>query len=148
MKRVFYIVMISISVWGCSADDAVLPSNNVIPNIRYISITPEIVNQFTDSVIVTFEYEDGDGDLGHKNPDILLLEVQDARLTNPDFYYVPPMAPIGSNIKIKGSMQLRLRNTFLLGSGGDERTQYDIRMKDRAGNWSNYIQTKEITIKK
>jgi hypothetical protein len=58
------------------------------------------------------------------------------------------MAPIGSNIKIKGSMQLRLRNTFLLGSGGDERTQYDIRMKDRAGNWSNYIQTKEITIKK
>lgn len=147
MKNVLFTIGIWVMFYGCKTDAPVV-SVNPIPNIRYIGITPELVNEFTDSVIVTFSYEDGDGDLGHKNPDILLLEVQDARLVNPDYYYVPPLAPIGSNIKISGQLQLRLRNTFLLGSGGDEKTQYDIRMKDRAGNWSNVIQTKEITIRR
>lgn len=147
MRAYGFILLFGIFLWGCADDEPVI-SENPVPRIKYVDITPELVNQFTDSVIVTIEYEDGDGDLGHKNPDILLLEVQDARLSNPDHYYIPPLAPIGSNIKIKGILQFRLRNTFLLGSGGDELTSYDIRMKDRAGNWSNYIQTEEITIKK
>ena len=117
-----------------------------VPTISYKSISPKIVNEFTDSVIIQFTYRDGDGDLGHKNPDINLLSVHDARLKNADAYYVPPLAPIGSNIPIDGILTIRLRNTWLLGSGADETTSYTVKMQDRAGNWSNAFVTEPITI--
>jgi hypothetical protein len=135
-------------IGACQTDEPAPVLQNPIPIIRYLSISPKIVTEFTDSVIVEFEYKDGDGDLGHKDPDFAYLSVQDARLKNPDFYYVPPLAPIGSNITIEGKLRIKVRNTFLLGAGGDELTSYEIRMRDRAGNWSNYINTENITIKR
>ncbi len=149
MMRLSFILSIVILILaGCQEDAPAPVLKNPVPIIRYLSIEPKEVNEFTDSVIVRFEYQDGDGDCGHKDPDILLLSVQDARLENPDFYYIPPLAPIGSQIPIDGILTIRLRNTFLLGSGGDEKTSYEIRMQDRAGNWSNYINTEEINIHK
>ncbi len=133
---------------ACEADSPAPVLQNPVPIIRYLSISPKIVTEFTDSIIVEFEYKDGDGDLGHKDPDFAFLSVQDARLKHPDFYYVPPLAPIGSNVPIEGKLSIKVRNTFLLGAGGDELTSYEIRMRDRVGNWSNYINTETITIKR
>lgn len=133
---------------GCTKETVVQVTENPVPIIRYLSINPKTVNEFTDSILVSFEYKDGDGDLGHKDPDILLLSVHDARLKNPDYYYIPPLAPVDSRISISGTLTVRIRNTFLLGAGGDEQTSYEIRMQDRAGNWSNYINTDVITIKR
>lgn len=147
-NRVIIASVFALIFFGCKEEELVPVLKNPVPIIRYLSIEPREVNEFTDSVIVRFEYQDGDGDLGHKDPDILLLSVQDARLENPDFYYVPPLAPIGSQIPIDGILTIRLRNTFLLGSGGDEKTSYEIRMQDRSGNWSNFINTEEINIHK
>lgn len=148
-KALRNILFVSIVIFGACNQDAPPPVlQNPIPIIRYLSISPKIVTEFTDSVVVEFEYKDGDGDLGHKDPDFAFLSVQDARLKNPDFYYVQPLAPIGSNIPIEGKLRIKVRNTFLLGAGGDELTSYEIRMRDRAGNWSNYINTETITIKR
>lgn len=119
-----------------------------IPVIRLVNIEPTTVQQFKDSLKITFSYDDGDGDLGYENADINSLEVKDSRLQNPDMYYVAPLAPIGSKIHIQGELTLKLRNLFLLGSASTEKTVLEVRILDRAGHWSNKIITPEITITK
>lgn len=121
---------------------------NPVPFISLQKTEPTEVIQFKDSLKITINYEDGDGDLGFENADINSLEVKDSRLAKPDFYYVPPQAPLGHKIYIKGSLQIQIKNLFLLGSGSMETTTLELRIKDRAGNWSNKITTPVITIKK
>lgn len=129
-----------------SCKEVVNTTGNPVPRIVLVKIEPTQVKQFTDSLKITFNYEDGDGDLGYDNADINSLEVQDERLSKPDLYYVPPMAPVDAKIKIKGQMTMKLRNVFLLGTGNVETTSFTVRIQDRAGNWSNPIKTPEITI--
>ncbi|MFN4915571.1 MAG: hypothetical protein ACK5FT_09655 [Sphingomonadales bacterium] len=129
-----------------SCKEVVNNTGNPVPRIALVKIEPTQVKQFTDSLKITFNYEDGDGDLGNDNADINSLEVQDERLTKADYYHVPPMAPVDARIRIKGQMTMNLRNVFLLGTGNLETTSFTVRIKDRAGNWSNPIKTPEITI--
>jgi hypothetical protein len=129
---------------GCKEE--VITTGNPIPRIILVKIEPTQVKQFTDSLKITFSYEDGDGDLGNDNADINSLEVQDERLAKADFYHVPPLAPVDAKIRIKGQMTMNLRNVFLLGTGNTETTSFTVRIQDRAGNWSNPIRTPEITI--
>jgi hypothetical protein len=72
--------------------------------------------------------------------------VQDERLQKTDTYYIPPLAPTDAKIRIKGQLTMNLRNVFLLGTGNIETTSFTLRIKDRAGNFSNPIKTPEITI--
>jgi hypothetical protein len=104
--------------------------------------------QFTDSLVILFEYEDGNGDLGELDPDKNSLMIKDRRLEKADFYFVKPLAPTDKNLQIKGSLSVKVRNTFLLGIGNTEVTNFDLKLRDRKGNWSNTISTPEITIKK
>ena len=129
-----------------SCKEVVNNTGNPVPRIALVKIEPTQVKQFTDSLKITFNYEDGDGDLGNDNADINSLEVQDERLTKADYYHVPPLAPVDARIRIKGQMTMNLRNVFLLGTGNLETTSFTVRIKDRAGNWSNPIKTPEITI--
>lgn len=118
------------------------------PLIAIVSTNPVNILQFEEGVALVLRYEDGDGDLGHPNPDSLLLEVRDARLLFPDYYFVPPLAPLGSELPIEGELQFRLNGTFLFGNGASEQTTYSIRMRDRKGNWSNSVITPTITIRR
>lgn len=119
---------------------------NPVPVITLESTSKTSVVQFKDSLRVTIAYEDGDGDIGFENADINSLEIRDSRLSKPDMYYVPPQAPVDSKIHIKGTLQIQIRNMFLLGSGSAETTTLEIRLSDRAGNWSNKVTTPVITI--
>lgn len=125
-----------------------LSEGNPIPQIAIVKFEPSNIIQFKDSVKITLSYEDGDGDIGFENADINSLEIKDTRLSKPDYYYVPPQAPLGSKIAIKGQLVVKLRNLFLLGTGNAETTTLEIRLTDRAGNWSNKVTTPEITIKR
>jgi len=116
------------------------------PNIRIISVAPTSVQAFSGRTEVLLQYEDGDGDQGSLHPDSLLLEVRDDRLTAPDFYFVPPLSPEGSNVPIRGTIRFKLNGTFLFGNGATEITQYSIRMRDRSGKWSNTVLTPQIII--
>jgi hypothetical protein len=130
--------------FGCK--EVVNTTGNPSPRIALVKIEPTTVKQFTDSLKITFTYEDGDGDLGFENADINSLEVQDERLQKTDTYYIPPLAPTDAKIRIKGQLTMNLRNVFLLGTGNIETTSFTLRIKDRAGNFSNPIKTPEITI--
>lgn len=128
---------------SCSEDDRSL---DPVPKITLKEIAPATVVQFTDSINIIIEYEDGDGDVGYWNPDSLALSVHDLRLANPDFFYVRPLAPDSNAISISGTIRISIRNTFLLGNGNEETTNYEIKLKDRAGHWSNPVTTPEVTI--
>jgi hypothetical protein len=104
------------------------------------------VVQFGDRVKVRFSYKDADGDLGHADPDVATLEVKEARLEVPDLYHVPPIAPEGAEVSVQGELEVELNALFLLGNGIEETTTYTLRIRDRAGNWSNSITTPTITI--
>ena len=137
------IILFLFTIISCSDDELPL---DTIPKITLKEISPTTVVQFTDSINLVIEYGDGDGDIGYWNPDSLALSVHDLRLVNPDYFYVRPLTPDSNSIAITGNIRIGIRNTYLLGNGDSETTRYEIKLKDRAGNWSNTVTTPEVTI--
>lgn len=141
MKYIF-ILMACLLFWGCKKDKP-LPK---APTIELVSITPTSIVQFKDSVEVTIKYKDNDGDVGDVSPDTYSLMVKDSRLTNADWYHVQPLAPSGIELRIEGNISIRLNTLFLLGNGNEEFSTLTIKLKDRAGNWSNELSSPAIAI--
>ncbi|MFM9944181.1 MAG: hypothetical protein ACKVQB_03000 [Bacteroidia bacterium] len=135
-----------ISLNACTEKEQINVTGNPTPLIKLISISSKQLKQFKDSLVITIEYTDGDGDIGETNPDMDDLEIKDQRLSKPDYYFVKPLTPPNANIKVKGIIAVQIKNTFLLGTADSEITLYEIRLRDRAGNWSNTIKTEVITI--
>ncbi|MBC8266141.1 MAG: hypothetical protein H8E84_04160 [Flavobacteriales bacterium] len=130
--------------YGCKKED--IRENIDTPLISIKKVSPSIVQEFTQSVLLEVAYEDGNGDLGFQDPDILSLSVHDSRLSEADMYHIPPLAPNGEEVYIKGTFNIYLNTTFLIGVGSSERLTYTVKVKDRAGNWSNTVTSEEITI--
>ncbi len=117
-----------------------------VPKIEIRAVAPLEIQEFDGNATVFLKYEDGDGDLGYAEADSLSLEVWDARLSEPDWYYVPALAPVGENLSIRGELEIVLNGTFIIGNGTQETTTFTMRIRDRAGQWSNTVQTPVITI--
>lgn len=118
----------------------------MVPEITLIEMSPDTVTQFTDSIDIVLEYKDGDGDLGFPDADSLSLYVKDDRLPDADLYFIRPLAPLDANVAIQGIIEIKLKNTFLLGNGADEFTRFTIKIKDRAGHWSNEVYSQQLVI--
>ena len=138
---VFFVLLAFVS---CSKDSAL----SSVPVIKFLDVNSTSIKEFKDSLVIRFEYTDADGDIGEDNPDKNDLFVKDRRLVSADYYFVKPLSPPGSEIKITGIISVQIKNTFLLGTGNSELTQFNLKMRDRAGNWSNSINTPNITITK
>lgn len=146
MSRLFIISIILLLAVGC--EEAEPPTRSDVPFINVLSITPNVIREFTDSIVIELQYEDGNGDIGWVDADKYALTVHDIRLIEADDYYVPPLAPMDSEIPISGILKVKIKNTFLLGNGGDEKTYFELQITDRAGNKSNPSITDNVTIKK
>lgn len=142
--KIPFLILVSICFLSCNKDSAV----SSVPVIKFLDVNSTSIKEFKDSLLIRFEYTDADGDIGEENPDKNDLFIKDRRLANADYYFVKPLSPPGSEIKIKGIISVQIKNTFLLGTGNSELTQFDIKLRDRAGNWSNSINTPNITITK
>ncbi len=142
--RIIYLLLVFSGLLACKK--ATVTKLSAVPLIAIESTDPVTILQFKESVQLLLRYEDGDGDLGHPHPDSLVLEVRDARLLFPDYYFVPPLAPVGKEVPVRGILKFRLNGTFLFGNGATEQTTYSIRIRDRKGNWSNTVITPTITI--
>ncbi len=118
------------------------------PFIRLTDIQPSTLKEFEQKVQLSIEFRDAEGDIGSYDPNIYDLEVLDQRLTEPDYYHLIPLAPEGTQINLTGLLQIELKNTFLLGNADQESVSYEIRLRDRAGNWSNQITSPPITVHK
>ncbi|MES2592244.1 MAG: hypothetical protein V4608_10190 [Bacteroidota bacterium] len=142
MRYLFIYILIAFTAFSCKKDKP-LPKE---PSIELVSVTPTNIEQFTDSIEVTIKYKDGDGNLGDVSPDVYSLMVKDSRLVNADWYHIPPLAPLDVEIRIEGTLKIKLNTMFLLGNGSQEFATLTIKLKDRTGNWSNEIITPQIII--
>ena len=139
-------------VFSCKTDEGdILLTEEPIIELIEVTPTSNQVQQYTDELIFKISYSDGDGDLGTNDPDIPSIELVDSR--DPSVltfnYHLSPRAPEGTNIKITGELNIVLDHTILIDENNDsEKTTFKIRLKDRAGNWSNEVETSEITITK
>ena len=149
MKYLLYIVTLLILFTTCSKKEEELEDDmKPEPQIGFVSLFPLEVENFKNSVTLTISYKDNNGDLGFKNPDKYALSVKDSRLDIEDWYHVAPLAPPGYELRIQGNLQIVLNSMFILGNGDQELVSLTVKIKDRAGNWSNIINTPSIVIKK
>jgi len=144
MKKISFILLLLTVIFSSCKKEEDAPK---VPEISLISITPLSLVQFEESIYIVIGYKDLDGDIGYENPDSYALQIKDNRLTNPDWYHVPPLSPIGSNVSIEGELSVKISSLFLLGNGSQEETSFAIRIIDRAGNWSEEITTPQISIR-
>ena len=123
-------------------------TGNPTPSISNIKLNKLSYQQFADTVVISFDYKDGDGDLGFESADSLSVEIKDVRFNKADYYHLQPLSPVGEKINITGTIRVSLKNIFLIGGGSLESTQFQVRIKDRAQHWSNLLVSKSISINK
>ena len=138
------LAVLAFSLDACKKEENLPPS--AAPVIAVLSISPDTLVQFQDSVIIELQYEYQNGDLGSDNPDQLDLEIKDSRLNAPDFYHVKPLAPAGTSLFIRGILRVQLPTLFLLGNGDAEVLNFDIRLRDQNGAWSEMVNTDPIVV--
>ena len=136
--------LLSLSIFGCKKDE----KYSEIPEIEFVSLTPNSTTEFSQNIVLKLTYKDGDGDIGHEDPDVYALFVKDSRLPQADEYHVKPLTPPEQTLQIEGELTVRLSSIFVLGSDSTESTKYKVKLRDRAGNWSNEIETSSIQVSK
>lgn len=134
--------LMTLIIFSCKKED---PNAN-IPVIKNLQIFPDTVTEFVDSVIITFDYVDNNGDLGFQDPNTPSVSVKDSRLQNPDWYHVQPLAPMGSEIPIQGTLRIKLNNLFVIGNAPSETLNFKVIIKDREENQSNELLSKDVTV--
>ena len=123
------------------------PAFSTVPEIRLVEVSGTELVAFEDSLRLRITYQDGDGDLGSSDPNEELITVRDSRLNEADSYYLPPLAPEGSVVSIRGEVDLVLPPFFLLGNADRETVELTITFTDRAGQSSNALQTAVMVVR-
>jgi hypothetical protein len=156
MRALIGLSIIALSLFlmpGCQKDDN-LP---VIPEISFKSLLKySSQNAGIDSLVLTFAFEDGDGDIGSPDSDtisrdifVTLFEKQNGTFVPIVFsdtllltYRMPYLEPSGNNSSLVGDVVISYLG-YLIGVPNDT-VRYEIYIRDRAGHRSNTITTSEI----
>lgn len=106
-----------------------------------------------DSLVLTFSFTDGDGDIGSAASDTFGRDVyarlfernngvfEEAPLGAPLEYRVPYLEPRGNNSSLKGDIRISIDYNILR---PNDTIYYKVLLEDRAGNRSNEITTATI----
>ncbi|MBC8046829.1 MAG: hypothetical protein H7Y00_08540 [Fimbriimonadaceae bacterium] len=146
----FILILFSFAFNACKKEPIENDANLIISDTPYIelrSVSANTVTEYEDSIIFEIFYQDGDGDLGYANPDSLSLTITDSRIFTVQQYYIPLLSPEGSGVTIEGVLNLKLDNTIMIDdTNASETVQFKIQIKDRNGNYSNYVTSENITV--
>ena len=140
--------MVCCLLWsaGCQKDDD--PFANKAPTIELLSLTPQMVVEFQDSLVFNIKYRDNDGDLGENDPSVKNLFITDNRIGIVYDYRIQQLAPTGSAIAIEGTLQVVLNSVARTDTSlAQQSATFSVYVKDRAGNKSNTVTSGAITIK-
>lgn len=144
MKSIFLAFILILMLGACVKP----PDYSVVPNITFLRFSANSVQAFSDSVKLVFSFTDGDGDIGpiNSNDTTLNLFLTDSRDNSVKKYQLPNITPAGSVKAISGEVTVTI-GPFACKAGveTDELT-YTIRIKDRAGNFSNAAVTSVLTL--
>ena len=145
VKMHLYFMFFAIAFLSCkkNSDDI-----STTPSITIQSLTPATIKQFSDTLTMIIAYEDGDGDLGENNSTAKNLFVTDKRINITTAYRISELAPQGAAINIKGTLKLYLTNIPVLNGNISESLNYEVYVKDRAGNTSNVVTSSSVTVVK
>ncbi len=118
------------------------------PKIAFVSISPGVVTEYQDSIVIVISYIDGGGDLGENQANAKNLFVTDPRNNITYNYRIPQLAPTGSNINVQGKFSILISSTAITDNSTSQTFQYSIYIQDRAGHTSNVISTSDLKVVK
>ena len=142
MKKLTYILFAIVLLFSCEKEQVTSDT----PIIEFKSISPTTVQEYSDEIIITISYSDGNGDLGENNPDIHNLFVEDNRNGIVYQFRIPHLAPDNNSIAIEGDFNITINGSGITDESSSQQVNYTIYVTDRAGNKSNTITTSTITI--
>jgi hypothetical protein len=129
------------SCWENSVSD--------IPQIRLLSVVPNKVTAFRDSVVFTISYRDGNGDIGISAPDSHNLFLRDERVGLIYPFRIQPLIEAGSRFPIKGKLRIVLDHIPMISDTlSVEEVRYSIFLKDQDQHSSNIVQSRPITVRR
>jgi hypothetical protein len=117
-----------------------------VPNILSVTVSPQSVVEYQDSIIFSVEYRDGDGDLGENSATAHNLFLVDNRINVTEEFRIRELAPSGAEIPITGTLKVVLRNTGITDNSNSQTFDYTIYLRDRAGNESEHVVTPQVTV--
>jgi hypothetical protein len=142
-----YIPLLSLLflIAGCKKDDVTLP---IEPTITFVSISPAVVNQYSNPVIITIHYEDGDGDLGENKDGVKNCFVTDNRIGITYEFRIQQLAPTTASVAISGNLNIDIGGQALTDSSNQQSATFTLHLVDRAGHVSNSVTTSNVLINK
>ena len=141
VRELMLFLTVMIMAVSCESDEG-----SDAPVISNLTVTPIEAVEFADSVLISFDYTDRNGDLGHPDPNVNHLTVKDSRLQFADTYHVQPLAPLGEELEIQGRLTVKLNSLFVLGNSTTEKLQFSIQLQDRGGNTSNLLVSDTVMV--
>jgi len=126
------------------------------PEIKYVGVSkPFMPQNGQDSMILEFSFTDGDGDLGSDGEDaIFIRDSRDSSLVAT--YQIPQYLQSNKKKCQEGTITLVVYSRCCVYNDGTscyanpnvglDSLYYLVQMRDRAGNWSNTIQTELIEL--
>lgn len=140
------------------------------PALELVSLSADTIQQLQDSLYIVFDFTDGDGDLGFESLSTDDCELCDSSCySHPTFtvfvldnrfnivngdtvrclktFNLPYIPPKGATDAISGTITLLLTNEFCLPGRAIDTVSYGIMVKDRAGNFSNKIETGSVILR-
>jgi hypothetical protein len=136
------------------------PDYSVVPEISFEKMTKTFMSQDqfnTDSILVTINFTDGDGDIGNEDGefDMFIRDTRDSFM--PPGFRLPKVPEQGVGNGISGEISFVLYTTCCFFPDGsdpcsvntqfpEDTVSYLIYIKDRAGHQSNVIETPPIRL--
>jgi hypothetical protein len=142
MRKLSILFLLTGMFFSCKKEE----EKPAAPIITFKSISATTAEEFNNSLKIQIDYEDFQGDLGESDPDNYSIRVKDARLSDFDWYHIPPVTPENKELHVKGTLSVELDPLFLLGVGVEEYTRFTVEIRDRQGNWSNMVTTPNVLI--
>jgi hypothetical protein len=171
-KTIYYLFLLFLSFFFLGCKKA--PNYSKVPSIQFdhLRVINDNVN-YVDSVSIYINFQDGDGDLGNNppNPNYLDYFVDIYKKTNGTFIrmtyfdatplsyngFLPFLSPDNLPGPIDGSIRYILapfEAPLPIGSvpppsapfHKDDTLQFHVRIRDRAGNYSNWVETNDYIV--
>jgi len=138
----FYLLLTMLLILiSCKKEEA-KPVFDPIPHIAFLEMSPGSVKAYKDSVSFVISYEDGDGDLGENTAGSENLFLKDLRTGASYTFRIRRLVPGDEKAPIKGTLKFVLPFVILTDdSSTQQEVRFEIKLRDRAGNESNTVQT-------
>ena len=138
------LALLVLSLLGSCTSEPVFP---VEPRIAFVDIQPREVREYQDSILITFRFQDGDGNLGALEQGEINLHLIDSRINSglteaqaTNVFSVPNLTPQTRNPSIQGEVTIKLDFTVLIPGRSEEEIRYQIKFWDRSGNLATPIE--------